>query len=157
MVTYFHIVFRQWNITDASTEIFFEIEPKHPKKLRCSVQNHEIDVLETVHWVVFLRFAHPQEWAQVNVVVHAIHICEGMMNSIVLQIPHKMAAAQDTQCASSDFIEVARLRKAPVRAIVHNVEADARRRNTQNNAQRKGNKSGFWREKHDRCVANNAS
>ena len=134
MVTYFHIIFRQWNVTDASTKIFFEIEPKHPKKLRCSVQNHEIDVLEAVHWVVFLRFAHPQERAQVNIVVHAVHICKGVVNGIVFQIPHKMAATEDTQCASRHFIEVARLRKTAVRAIVHDVEADARRRNAQNNA-----------------------
>ena len=139
MVTYFHVIFRQWNVTNTSTEIFFEIEPKHPKKLRCSVQNHEIDVLETVHSVMFLRFAHPQERAQVNVVVHAIHICKGVVNGIVFQIPHKMTAAEDTQCASSDFVEVARLRKTPVRAIVHDIEADTRRRNAQNNAKRKGN------------------
>ena len=114
-------------------------------------------MLETVHRVVFLRFAHPQERAQVNVIVHAVHICKRVVDGIVLQIPHKMAAAKNTQCASSDFVEVARLGKTPVRAVVHDVEADARRRNAQNNAQRKGYPSGFWREKHNRRVANDAS
>jgi hypothetical protein len=61
-------------------------------------------VLVFVHFILLLSAAHPHPWLNIDIIVYTIYIGKGVMNHIMLHVPHKAVSTQDIQRECRDNI-----------------------------------------------------
>src|SRR4051794_18281521 len=133
--------FLQGHVTHLAFEIFCIIQQKYPKKIKNAIEEPKVKMLVLMKTIFLLCFAHPHPGLNVNIIIDPIHIGVGMVNDIMLHIPHKAVAAQYIQGKSRQAIDPFVLRKAPVRPVMHHIEADGGYHTAQQNAFHNGPKS----------------
>ena len=83
-------------------------------------------MLVAVQPVTFLRLGHPHPWLDIYIIVYAFHVCIGVVDDIVLHVPHKAVAAEDIQGKGCEDVNPFIFGETAMRAVVHDVETDRR-------------------------------
>jgi hypothetical protein len=72
-----------------------DIGEENKLNVQQDIGKKEVDMFESVDFVVFLRITKSQEWFSIDVIVHAFDVGEGVVNNIVFCLPHKHISAKN--------------------------------------------------------------
>lgn len=112
------------HIADTALEVLLVIEYEDPENVQEAVEDPEVQVLVFMQPVFFLALAHPHPGLDIDIIVHTINICEGMVDHIVFHVPHEAVSAEDIQRESGKYIQPFVFAEAAMGTVVHHVEAD---------------------------------
>ncbi len=111
-------------VRDAAGEVLPQVVVEDPEEVGEPVEQQAVHVLEPVEPLSLLPFMHADPGLDVDVVVHALHVGEGVVVDVVLQLPEVHVAAQEVEREAHDLVHPAAAAVAAVSAVVHHVEAD---------------------------------
>ena len=126
---------RQFACIDLFGKVLIKVLPEDPEERADRVEKGEVKVLDLVGRNPLLGAAHPDEGTFGDIIIHAVHIGIGMVNDVVLLLPHKAVAAQRIQGITQELIDPAVGGIAAVAGIVHDIEADKRQHKAEQTAQ----------------------
>ena len=78
-------------------KVFGKIHHHHPCKRRNRVNQHHINMLETMCRYPFLRGTLSHDRAFRNIIIDSIYVGIGMMNNIMFELPDKCITSQGIQ------------------------------------------------------------
>ena len=115
-------------------EILLVIEQENPENVQQRIKEPEIKMLVFMKRIPFLGLAHAHPGLDVNIIINSVHVGVGMMDHIVLHIPHETVPAKYVQGKSGQVIDPLVFAKTPVSPVMHDIEPYRRHQATQQNA-----------------------
>src|SRR5437660_10331412 len=103
-------------------------------------------MLQPMNLAALLLRRQASEAAQVDIIIVAYDVCVAMMDRIMLSGPDVGTGAQQIETQRHQLVDPAPLRVGPMSAVVLDVEADRRHRQTQRKDQRHGQPPGLYDE-----------
>ena len=83
--------------TNLTAKILLVVHGKNPRRVEHAVQNPKVEVLETVQGVLGLVGGHAHPRLDVDIVVVTLDIGVGVVNKVMLGVPHIGTATHHTQ------------------------------------------------------------
>lgn len=80
-------------------------------------------MLKFVNLLPWLRFAVTKNRHFNNVIIYPIHICVGVVNTIVFDLPDELIASQKIHAIPYDIIHLGVRRKSSMTCIVHYIHS----------------------------------
>ena len=109
-------------LADLTGEVFLHIVEGDPEQVGQPVQQQPVDVLEPVEPMLRLAFVNAHEELDVDVLVHAFDVGEGVVVHIVLLFPEMHTTTEHVQGVAHHFVHPFASAIAAVCAIVHHIE-----------------------------------
>ena len=81
-------------------------------------------MLVAVNLIEFLRFTKTQYWLRVYIIINSVNICVGMVNDIVLGIPHEVIGAEEIYRQCCHFVHPPDPAEAAVAPVMHYIKSD---------------------------------